>query len=154
MPSDLSISAVSRISGPEAIRERAGGKAEEAASAAAMPAAPAPIAPNPNLRLEGGLGMLVIEFRDRYGEVANTVPSPRELASYQTASRMGDVAALPGHSAKSAPAPEDKPGESAVRASAPGPTNDTATVFPTPTEAIPTASVPSTTPSIPQQGKI
>ncbi|WP_170979234.1 hypothetical protein [Roseomonas sp. HF4] len=46
---------------------------------------PAPMTPNPRLRLDGTLGMVVIEFRDSVGDVANTIPSPRQIAAYRAA---------------------------------------------------------------------
>lgn len=46
---------------------------------------PAPVTPNPRLRLDGTLGMVVIEFRDSVGDVANTIPSPRQIAAYRAA---------------------------------------------------------------------
>lgn len=61
---------------------RAAGMAR-ADGAAPPPAAPA--TPNPRLRLDGSLGMVVIEFRDTVGEVANTIPSPRAIAAYRAA---------------------------------------------------------------------
>jgi hypothetical protein len=45
----------------------------------------APVTPNPRLRLDGTLGMVVIEFRDSVGDVANTIPSPRQIAAYRAA---------------------------------------------------------------------
>jgi len=53
--------------------------------AAAVPAVIAPATPNPRLRLDGRLGMVVLEFRGSGGEVANTIPSPRVIAAYRAA---------------------------------------------------------------------
>ena len=53
--------------------------------AAALPPPPAPITPNPRLRLDAPLGMVVIEFRDSVGDVAHSVPSPRQIAAYRAA---------------------------------------------------------------------
>jgi len=39
--------------------------------------------PNPSLRLDAGLGMVVLEFRDDTGTVKNTIPSQRILDSYR-----------------------------------------------------------------------
>jgi hypothetical protein len=39
--------------------------------------------PNPDLRLDPALGMVVIEFRDTDGALATTIPSQRQLAAYQ-----------------------------------------------------------------------
>jgi hypothetical protein len=56
--------------------------------------AAAPALPNPALRLDPGLGLVVLEFRDNRGEVAETIPTPRELEAYRTAART--TASLPG----------------------------------------------------------
>ena len=53
--------------------------------AGAPPPAPAPATPNPRLRLDGSLGMVVIEFRDAVGDVANSIPSPRQMEAYRAA---------------------------------------------------------------------
>lgn len=42
-------------------------------------------APNPTLRLDSGLGMVVIEFRGASGEVVASLPTPREIAAYRMA---------------------------------------------------------------------
>lgn len=42
-------------------------------------------APNPTLRLDSGLGMVVIEFRDSSGEVVASLPTPREINAYRVA---------------------------------------------------------------------
>lgn len=41
--------------------------------------------PNPRLRVDADLGVLVIEFRDTAGEVSVSLPTPRELAAYRAA---------------------------------------------------------------------
>lgn len=38
-----------------------------------------PIAPNPSMRIEPTLGMVVFELRDGAGEVTRSVPTEREL---------------------------------------------------------------------------
>lgn len=48
-------------------------------------AIPVTAAPNPTLRLDSGLGMVVIEFRGASGEVVTSLPTPREIAAYRTA---------------------------------------------------------------------
>lgn len=51
--------------------------------------------PNPTLRLDHALSVVVIEFRDWAGQVSWTIPSERELAAYRAAAaRAGD--ATPG----------------------------------------------------------
>jgi hypothetical protein len=56
-----------------------------AAEAARAAAQPPPL--DPRLRVDAGLNMLVIEFRDAEGEVRASIPSPRELQAYRTAGR-------------------------------------------------------------------
>ncbi len=48
----------------------------------AAPAAPIP-APAPRLRLEPALGLVVLEFQDSRGQVAETIPNARQLAAYR-----------------------------------------------------------------------
>jgi|GEM_PF-2457448 len=52
---------------------------------AAARIAPAPALPNPRLRLEPALGLVVLEFRDNAGEIASTIPTQRELDAYRSA---------------------------------------------------------------------
>jgi hypothetical protein len=40
--------------------------------------------PNPTLRLDATLGMVVLEFRDDQGSVKSTIPSQRVLEAYRT----------------------------------------------------------------------
>ncbi len=49
---------------------------------------PIAAAPNPTLRLDSGLGMVVIEFRGASGEVVASLPTPREIAAYRMAAIM------------------------------------------------------------------
>lgn len=60
-------------------------------SAPAPRAAAAPVLPNPQLRLDAALGLVVIEFRDRGGE-SRTIPTERELDAYRANGQPGDVA--------------------------------------------------------------
>ncbi|CAH0309529.1 hypothetical protein [Roseomonas sp. CECT 9278] len=81
MTSDLALRPVTTSDPPRAPVRAAG--PERDAGAAPPPAAPA--TPNPRLRLDGSLGMVVIEFRDQVGDVANTIPTPRQIAAYRAA---------------------------------------------------------------------
>jgi hypothetical protein len=71
--------------------------AAERTRAAEPPPAPQPppnVAPNPRLRIDGELGMLVIEFRDSAGEVAQSYPNPKEIEAYRVqamAVSKGDI---------------------------------------------------------------
>lgn len=55
-------------------------------------AAPAPAAapsanalPNPTMRLDPALGLVVVEFRNQAGDVTTSIPGPRQLDAYRTA---------------------------------------------------------------------
>ncbi len=49
--------------------------------------------PNPSLRLDPALGIVVMEFRDSTGWIAATLPTERELAAYRAAASRPDPAA-------------------------------------------------------------
>jgi hypothetical protein len=66
--------------------------------AVAIPAA-GPALPNPALRLDPGLGIVVLEFRSAHGPRAETIPTRRELDAYRSAAR---AAAPPGPAAHQA----------------------------------------------------
>jgi hypothetical protein len=52
----------------------------------------APAWPNPSLRLDPALGIVVMEFRDSTGGIAATLPTERELAAYRAAASRPDPA--------------------------------------------------------------
>ncbi|MCU0983850.1 MAG: hypothetical protein MUC89_02755 [Acetobacteraceae bacterium] len=54
------------------------------------PRAQAPATPiaNPAVRFDQRLGLVVIEFLDDQGEIANSVPSPRQLKAYEAGLNM------------------------------------------------------------------
>ena len=81
MPTDLVLRALSTVEPARPMTHAAG----RAMAAEAMPPASAPATPNPRLRLDGSLGMVVLEFRGTGGEVANSIPSPRAIAAYRAA---------------------------------------------------------------------
>ncbi len=66
----------------------------EAEDGAKSPAAR--LAPNPLLRVDPTLNIVVLEFRDATGEVRQTMPTERELSSYRAALRRGDEGAPAG----------------------------------------------------------
>lgn len=78
--------------------------------------------PNPSLRLDHGLGMVVIEFRDPGGQVTRSIPSQRQIDAY----RSHQIDTLPGtHAAEPAPqATEDAPAP--VKVDVAEPTDETA----------------------------
>ncbi|MBW6398549.1 hypothetical protein KPL78_11860 [Roseomonas sp. HJA6] len=79
MPTDLTVRSVSAAE-PARTIERV-----VAAATAPLPEVTAPATPNPRLRLDSGLGMVVLEFRGTAGEVANTIPSSRAIEAYRAA---------------------------------------------------------------------
>lgn len=78
-----------------------------------MPAALAPATPNPRLRLDGSLGMVVLEFRGTGGDVANTIPSPRAIAAYRAAA-MTDAPMPVGVTPRAETSPAAPPPEAAA----------------------------------------
>ena len=59
--------------------------------------ATSPGLPNPRLRLDPRLGLVVLEFRDGQGRVERTLPTERELAAYRSAATAAkDAAAQDG----------------------------------------------------------
>jgi hypothetical protein len=64
-----------------------GGRFPSATAAADTIAATS--APNPALRLDPELGLVVLEFRNLRGEEAATIPTSRELEAYRRAARTG-----------------------------------------------------------------
>ncbi len=88
---------------PSAASRAGGGQAPSGpAGAAAEAAAPASAAPNPRLRMDPELGLVVLEFRSLGGEAAATLPTSRELEAYRRAVRAG---ALPPASRTESTAP-------------------------------------------------
>src|SRR3954471_18092139 len=79
--------------------------------AAHAPSGPATAAspglPNPSLRLDPALGLVVLEFRDQAGRTA-TLPTERELAPYRTARGRPDPTPPPPRAGAAAePAPDE-----------------------------------------------
>jgi hypothetical protein len=97
MPQDLSIRPTGGLSAaPPSERPR------PAEIAPVLPVAPVAV-PNPRLRIDGALGVLVIEFRDEAGEVAQSYPNPREIEAYRVqamAVSSGDLPPPEGAAAK------------------------------------------------------
>lgn len=59
------------------------------------PAAADTARPNPSLRLDGALGMVIIEFRSESGAVAASIPTERQLEAYRMWERTGSNGAPP-----------------------------------------------------------
>lgn len=50
----------------------------------AAPADPAaPMLPNPRLRIDAALNIVVLEFRDDAGEISRSIPSAQEIKAYR-----------------------------------------------------------------------
>lgn len=79
------------------------------AEAAAQPSAPvgaaAPPIVNPAVRFDTKLGLVVVEFFDEAGKVANSIPSPQKLKAYEAALTTAPNPAL----AATQPAPQKDP---------------------------------------------
>lgn len=82
MPNELAIKSVAAVTGASE------NPAEPQAEAFIPPAhAPPPPSaspmPNPQLRLDAALGLVVIEFRDEAGTITTSIPSQRQLNAYR-----------------------------------------------------------------------
>jgi hypothetical protein len=77
MPNELTIPAVQPATLPNA---------RAPTRAPADPPAPAPVQAyiNPSLRLDPGLGLVVIEFRNDAGAVTRSIPSKQQIDAYRT----------------------------------------------------------------------
>ncbi len=77
----------------------AAGTTDPAAAERSKTATPAPGHPNPSLRLDPALGLVVIEFRDESGDVSRSIPSVRQLEAYRRSrddSTRGETDPRPG----------------------------------------------------------
>ena len=82
MPNELSVKAVAAVTG--ASENPAEPQAELFTPPAhAPPAQAASPNPNPQLRLDPALGLVVIEFRDASGTITTSIPSQRQLDAYR-----------------------------------------------------------------------
>lgn len=87
MPNDLSVKAIVASTG--ASENPADPQAESFSLPTHTPPAHAPPAhavslmPNPQLRLDPALGLVVIEFRDESGAITTSIPSQRQLDAYR-----------------------------------------------------------------------
>ncbi len=86
MSTDISVQAVAVArAGNEGVIEPKMAVANEPSPPPSEPQ-PAPTASpiiNPTLRLEPGLGLVVIEFRNDSGTITTSIPSQRQLEAYQ-----------------------------------------------------------------------
>jgi hypothetical protein len=105
MPSDLTvprIASATAVSGerPPSVPSRPPVAAEGAVAGSALP--------NPTLRLDAGLAMVVIEFRDESGAVRASIPSQQQLDAYRAWERS-----------KTGPPPRGAPAAPGVEAPVP-----------------------------------
>jgi len=82
MPSDLSVRAVSPVTGPSENATEPRSETFIPAANASPPQTGPPII-NPTLRLDPALGLVVIEFRDERGNVTASIPSQRQIDAYR-----------------------------------------------------------------------
>src|SRR4051812_27179531 len=99
MPNELTVRAITAM--PVSADRPAEPKAEpfpQPASAHPTEAHQAYI--NPTLRLDAGLGLVVIEFHDDLGKLTSSIPSQRQIEAYRQHEQ-----ALPDHKPKTAHTP-------------------------------------------------
>jgi len=87
MPNDLTISgAGTPIAPPDRARSY-----EPAPTTTDLPkpSGSGPPPPSPTLRFDASLGILVIEFHNDAGQVANTIPTQRQLDAYRSRAESG-----------------------------------------------------------------
>lgn len=88
MPNELNIKPVAAVTGgAENPAEPQAEPFSPPAHAPSPPAAASPM-PNPQLRLDPALGLVVIEFRDASGTVTTSIPSQRQLDAYRIWQQM------------------------------------------------------------------
>jgi len=116
MPNDLTISGIGTpVASPSGVQS-----CQPGSTTTSDPKASGAPATTTALRVDGVLGILVIEFLNEAGEVSSSIPTQRQLEAYQFGLDSGTVPApqpLPGDPATSnqavaAPAasPDTKPG--------------------------------------------
>ncbi|WP_407026162.1 hypothetical protein [Roseococcus sp. DSY-14] len=75
---------------PPILPSRPAGRASPPAAAAPESAPDASPGPNPRLRVDPALNLLVVEFRGAGGEVTRTSPTEQELRAYRAAQLRGE----------------------------------------------------------------
>lgn len=87
MSSDLSVTRVAAVSASAEVVRPFGAVPGDKRGPGPEPAAAAPVGkslPNPTLRLDPGLAIVVIEFRDETGAVRSTIPTEQQLEAYRS----------------------------------------------------------------------
>ena len=111
MPNDWTIAGVSTPAGPPLATP-----AQAKAGATIEPMGGGSALPNPTLQLDPSLGIVVIEFRNNAGQIANSIPTQQQLEAYRLRSegtakkpQAGDSTATPAEKPKSGPAKANPP---------------------------------------------
>lgn len=81
MPNEMTVSSVSRPGEPG--NHLADHRTAPQVVPHSAPSRPPEVYANPSLRLDAGLGMVVIEFRDGSGNIASSIPTERQLEAYR-----------------------------------------------------------------------
>jgi hypothetical protein len=102
----------------------------------------APAMPNPALRLDPVLGLVVLQFRDAQGEVVSTLPTERELAAYRNAGKRAASAATAPAEERAGPWPADGATPATAPTTVPPATGVPATGTPVPEAAAPAGASP------------
>ena len=87
MSSDLSVTRAGAASATAEVARPNGAVPADRRAADPAQAPPAPVGkslPNPTLRLDPGLAIVVIEFRDKTGTVRSTIPTEQQLDAYRS----------------------------------------------------------------------
>jgi hypothetical protein len=97
--------AIRQVAPQETLRQSPRGAGpDRTAGSAPPPPSPELGPPNPRLRMDHDLGIVVIEFRDAAGQVSVSVPTERELEAYRSAvvygTELPSYIAVNGHGAK------------------------------------------------------
>ena len=80
----------SQLQPKDGLRSSSGSIGAERPTGAAPPAVSPEVGPpNPRMRIDRDLGIVVIEFRDSVGRVSVSLPTPRELEAYRAATMFG-----------------------------------------------------------------
>ena len=85
MPNDLIVRPIAPLSPEPAAQESTAAPPER--DAASVPATDNAL-PNPTLRLDPTLGLVVIEFHNQSGHVTTSIPGARQLDAYRTAREL------------------------------------------------------------------
>ena len=104
MPNDWTIAGVGAPAGPpvsELSQAKSGATVEPAGTGSALP--------NPTLRLDPSLGIVVIEFLNNAGQVANSIPTQQQLAAYRVRGDASSKKPQAGEAAATPPAKPDSP---------------------------------------------